>query len=399
MTNTPPTNLMSDAANQGEESCREPHELVDEVLRDARSLLGEDDPESTHAMPLQTQEAVRSTVRLEPGAAEGLFTESDTPDGIKHAASAIDLGEHGPTVDLFGTAEPSISDAQSELPSVSVSGPSLAAVEAAVEKSPPMSPAALALDALLAERVAQESEDDRGDGGVAAVLPKTTPNTIQRRAAEAERAAVDVIDVFGSSQPRSTAGEIETVVDSQPPRTNIPSATAPTAAVRFETIRPPEDSSEPAVDSKVTSVAAISDSVSEPTSDQRPEPVVTVGPIRDHAAMPALAPEVKETQVRSLQSEGSVAVKAVSPSLVFRIGAMPFSLVPSSLHRLVTITALSLAVWVPVVWAYAVFGPEFFSGAVSATGADVREPLEPTGIVSPPLDQAEVATVTDRVDP
>ena len=183
MTNTPPTNLMSDAANQGEESCREPLELVEEVLRDARSLLGEDDPESTHAMPLQTQEAVRSTVRLEPGATEGLFTESDTPDGIKHAASAIDLGEHGPTVDLFGTAEPSISDAQSELPSVSVSGPSLAAVEAAVEKSPPMSPAALALDALLAERVAQESEDDRGDGGVAAVLPKTTPNTIQRRAA------------------------------------------------------------------------------------------------------------------------------------------------------------------------------------------------------------------------
>ena len=391
---------MSDAANQGEEACREPHELVDEVLRDARSLLGEDDPESTHAMPLQTQEAVRSTVRLEPGAAEGLFTESDTPDGIKHAASAIDLGEHGPTVDLFGTDEPSISDAQPESPSVS--GPSLAALEAAVEKSPPMSPAALALDALLAERVAQESEDNRGDGGVAAVLPKTTPNTIQRRAAEAERAAVDVIDVFGSSQPRSTASEIETVVDSQPPFATISSATAhtaPTAAVRFETNRSPEDSCEPAVESMVISVAAISDSVSEPTSDQRPEPVVTVGPSRDHAVMPALSPEVNETQVRSLQSEGSVAVKAVSPSLVFRIGAMPFSLVPSSLHRLVTITALSLAVWVPVVWAYAVFGPEFFSGAVSATGADVREPLEPTGIVSPPLDQAEVATVTDRVDP
>ena len=376
---------MSDAANRGEEACREPHEVVEEVLRDARLLLGEDDPDSAREM--------RSTVRPEPAAAGGLFAESETTDAIKHPESALDLGEHGPTIDLFGTVEPSTPDPELG------SGPLLTPVDAEMENSPPMSDAAMALDALLAERVAQESEMNHDDAGVAAVLPTTSPNTIQGRAAEAERAAIDVIDVFGASQPRSTAGEIETTLDAQPPIATIPSETAPTAAVRFETTRSHENSSEPAVESTVISVAAISESVSEPTLDQRSEPVVTVGPSTVRSVTPGLAPEVQEPQVRSLHSEGSAGVKAISPSLVFRIGAMPFSLVPSSLHRLVTITALSLAVWVPVVWAYAVFGPEFFSGAVSATGADVREPLEPTGIVSPPLDQAEVATVTDRVDP
>ena len=63
---------------------------------------------------------------------------------------------------------------------VSVSGPSLAAVEAAVEKSPPMSPAALALDALLAEAGSRRSPrtivvDGGGRGGPSQDNPQHDP--------------------------------------------------------------------------------------------------------------------------------------------------------------------------------------------------------------------------------
>lgn len=368
MTNTPRTKLMPDTAEAGEESPSDPRELVEEVLREARSLLGQTNQDSTVTKV-------------------GLFAESTTELSVKHAESARDLGEHGPMVDLFGSDEPPAFESELD-PELEVdSGPT--EFEASQPASQPKSDAAIALDALLAERVAQESEASEESAMVA-------DGVSQRRAAEAERSAVDALDDLDdleSSPLRTTAGEVEAEVSLDPLSSITPAELARAENVRFEMDHRPRHS--------IESTAEIAGDLLEPTRAPVSEPT-TIATADTHFT--DLTSEVPPNRVSPMPSEDLAVSETAAPSMAVRWGAMPFRLVPNSLHRVVTITALSLAIWVPVVWTYAVFGPEFFTGAVSDPGADVRESLDPdgsnelSGPNEPPVDQRQVATVTDALN-
>jgi hypothetical protein len=368
MTNTPRTKLMPDTAEAGEESPSDPRELVEEVLREARSLLGQTNQDST-------------VMKV------GLFAESTTESSVKHAESARDLGEHGPMVDLFGSDEPPAFESELDPEPEVDSGPT--EFEASPPTSQPKSDAAIALDTLLAERVAQESEASEESAMVA-------DGVSQRRAAEAERSAVDALDDLDdleSSPLRTTAGEVEAEVSLDPLSSITPAELARAENVRFEMDHRPRHS--------IESTAEIAGDLLEPTRAPVSEPT-TIATADTHFA--DLTSEVPPSRVSPMPSEDLAVSETAAPSMAVRWGAMPFRLVPNSLHRVVTITALSLAIWVPVVWTYAVFGPEFFTGAVSDPGADVREPLDPdgsnelSGPNEPPGDQRQVATVTDALN-
>ncbi|RPG13975.1 MAG: hypothetical protein CBB69_012610 [Phycisphaera sp. TMED9] len=371
MTNTPRTKPTSETADSSEESPLDPSGLVGDVLRDARSLLGEDDLEATSGPQASAEGSDLPAPQIESTDPDpGMFAESATANAIKHAESARDLGEHGPMVDLFGHAEPTADEVETTLETG----------HAESNEMPAKSEAAMALDALLAERVAQESDDDERPSYATA-----TDDISRRRAAEAEHSAVEALEGLGSSPLRTTAGEVETLVPPEPPPANITADPVTVAVVSSET----SVSNASAVDAPIAS-AESEPLVDEPTSE------VVAGAPSAAVAVPAL--EESATPIPAKPSEVGPQKTAASPSMAIRIGAMPFQMVPSSLHRLVTITALSLAIWVPVVWTYAVFGPEFFTGAVSDAGADVREPLEPTDPAPAMFDENDVATATDPVD-
>ena len=370
MTNTPRTTSMPDTAEAGEASASDPHELVDEVLREARSLLGQTNQDST-------------------ATEEGLFARSTTEKSVKHPESARDLGEHGPMVDLFGSGESPAFESKPNPELVADSGPTES--EASSQTFQPKSDAAIALDALLAERVAQESEASEESA-----CAMVADGVFQRRAAEAERLAVDALndlndlDDLDSWPLRTTAGEVETEVSPDP----LPSIT-PAELARAEKVRSEREHRHR---HSIESTAEIAGDQLEPTRASVSAPTA-IASADTHFA--DLASEVPPNRVSSRPSEDLSVAETAAPSMAVRLGAMPFRLVPTSLHRLVTITALSLAVWVPVVWTYAVFGPE---GATSNPGADVREPLDlngPNELSGPnesPVDPRTVATVTDALD-
>ncbi|NCF40542.1 MAG: hypothetical protein GWP75_10545, partial [Planctomycetia bacterium] len=93
------------------------------------------------------------------------------------------------------------------------------------------------------------------------------------------------------------------------------------------------------------------------------------------------------------------ALSAVArPSIIARIMAMPFRLLPSSVHGLVSVMAISLVFWIPVAWTYAILGPEAFERLLpSATmKADPNESIAPASPAeSPEVDSAG----SDPADP
>ncbi len=372
MTNTPRTKPTSETADSSEESPLDPSGFVEDVLRDARSLLGESDLESTTGLQVPAENSDGPAVPIENTDHDpGMFSESETANAIKHAESARDLGKNGPMVDLFGHAE-----SKSEPPESSLDTGDVEPNETSAK-----SEAALALDALLAERVAQEP-----DASESSTFAMATDDISRRRAAEAEQSAVDALEGLGSSPLRTTAGEVETLVPPEPSPANILAEPSMVAAVGCET----SVSNECAIDAPVAETASET-FVDEPDS----EPVAAAETSTDVAD-----PALEESAVSSPAGPSEVGpeLKVDSPSIAIRLGALPFQLIPDSLHRLVTITALSLAIWVPVVWTYAVFGPEFFIGAVSDAGADVRESSEPMDAAPAMFDEHDVATATDPVD-
>ncbi len=64
------------------------------------------------------------------------------------------------------------------------------------------------------------------------------------------------------------------------------------------------------------------------------------------------------------------------PSAVVRIGALPFRLLPATLHRHVTPVAISLAAWVPIAWGYAILAPKPTPPRMDVLSAGVHEPGE-----------------------
>ncbi len=369
MTNTPPTKSLPEPAEASDKKPSDPRELVDEVLREARSFLGASEQALNGTIQDPESDSFLSAATPEYTAELGLFAEASTANATKHAESARDLGEHGPMADLFGSGEPMVPETELAVD----------AGQTELNATPLMSDAAIALDALLAERVAQESDGSEGSS-----YSMATNDISRRRAAEAERSTLDALEGFGASPPRTTAAEVATLATPETPPAITPAEPAMRAIPSLDT--GPSNEHERGFGTALASVSA------EPT----PEPPVAAANPTGDVAFPA--PEESPIRIPKKPSVVSSDASPVSPSIVMRVGAMPFQLVPSSLHRLVTITALSLAIWVPVVWTYAVFGPEFFTGAVSDVGAGFQEPSEPNEPAPSAFDQHDVATATDTVD-
>ncbi|MDG2133960.1 MAG: hypothetical protein P8J88_10775, partial [Phycisphaerales bacterium] len=79
-------------------------------------------------------------------------------------------------------------------------------------------------------------------------------------------------------------------------------------------------------------------------------------------------------------------------SPISRLAALPFRLLPSSVHGLVSVAAISLVFWIPVAWTYAILGPEAFTSLLpSATAsADPSDPTMTTADDSSEVDRAPV---------
>ncbi|OUX92892.1 MAG: hypothetical protein CBB77_10875 [Hyphomonas sp. TMED17] len=379
--------------------------LVEDVLRDARSLLGEAvSPENAADL------VADSTVDRSKIDAAGLLSDLDRPtddlaaelqpsptgtrsddalpgDGIKRGPAARDLGPEGPQADLFGMASPSEALSSPGPPTVeeidSAETPALIESEHAATSPESASPAA-ALEALMAIRIAEESE---AEPSISSILetPSSSPNPSEiARAEAAERSAAATLDAMGGNAPlRSTAGEVEAV-----------SSGDPLDRMDAGTVR-----------SEISSVESVPPVLTGPTGP-RSEPLeaeVDLGPdgaSGDTSDPPMEASEVDDQSV-SIEAtpdpDASMLVDSppmpssmTTPSGIKRIAALPFRLLPSSMHGVVSVAAISLAFWVPVAWTYAVLGPEAFERLLpSATTPS--EPLDPAESDSPGVDPSATA--------
>ena len=236
----------------------------------------------------------------------------------------------------------------------------------------------------MAIRIAEESE---AEPSISSILetPSSSPNPSEiARAEAAERSAAATLDAMGGNAPlRSTAGEVEAV-----------SSGDPLDRMDAGTVR-----------SEISSVESVPPVLTGPTGP-RSEPLeaeVDLGPdgaSGDTSDPPMEASEVDDQSV-SIEAtpdpDASMLVDSppmpssmTTPSGIKRIAALPFRLLPSSMHGVVSVAAISLAFWVPVAWTYAVLGPEAFERLLpSATTPS--EPLDPAESDSPGVDPSATA--------
>ena len=202
--------------------------LVEDVLRDARSLLGESaagesneemDPDSAGDRPeMDAEELLSDLERLSDDLVAEVEASATDPasgtglqeGGIKRGPAARDLGTEGPQVDLFGMAS------RSEAPS-SASRPPMASDQHGSDAAVPMnsdsadtndeasSPAA-ALEALMASRIAEEFEADEPSTSTLDMSSCATVTSEITKAEAAERAAVASLDAMGGKHPVAVDG-------------------------------------------------------------------------------------------------------------------------------------------------------------------------------------------------
>lgn len=376
--------------------------LVADVLRDARSLLGESavgesneemDPDSAGDRPeMDAEEHLGDLERLSEDLVAEVEASATDPasgsglqeGGIKRGPAARDLGTEGPQVDLFGMAS------GSEAPS-SASRPPMASDQHGSDAAVPMnsdsadtndeasSPAA-ALEALMASRIAEEFEADEPSTSTLDTSSCATVTSEITQAEAAERAAVASLDAMGGSTPlRSTAGEVEAVSSGD-------------LHVRVDVDTTPTDSIAPALPGPVTPEAAPSDMMndSDPGLESRRLTESTNTSTEATTEADSIDPPFEADS--TMPVDAVPALSAVErPSIIARIMAMPFRLLPSSVHGLVSVTAISLVFWIPVAWTYAILGPEAFERLLpSATmKADPNESIAPASPAeSPEVDSA-----------
>ena len=414
MSNSPQENLTSPSDADSDldlpEGGSTAERLVEDVLRDARSLLGEPVAAATH--PEQDLEAVsdaavdevidRVTVdaegrlgdlgrlsealaaEVDPSANESGSDAGMQADGIKRGPAARDLGSEGPQVDLFGM--PSQVEAAPSSP-VAPSAEKKDTGEASVTTEPDATnveavSSAAALEALMESRIAEESEDGRSTSAMLEA-PASSVDTSEIAMAEAaERSAVASLDAMGGNAPlRSTAGEVDAVSSGDPltrVEMDLPrSEASPTDSASSTSVGPATSGFE-AIDEEEVSAP---DSTSVGRSDS---PGATPEVERGPASIDS--PSEKDSMLPIESSP--VPSSGQTPSGIARIAALPFRLLPSSMHGLVSVAAISLVFWIPVAWTYAFLGPEAFERLLpsATTPTDQLDPIESDSIGGGPAD-------------
>ncbi len=369
MTNSPQENLTPAPENRpGGPTPDDPtnESLVEDVLRDARSLLGEPaglvDPTG-----LSTSEVAGMLEGVEPESADRLVSP---PDAIKRSTTARDLGSAGPQVDLFGA------DAQA------TPVPSAPATVSDEEDTPVTStnPAA-ALEALMATRVAQESEIVSSVISVDRSMDTSMSNEGIASAVAPERTAVAAVDAMGGSAPlRSTAGEVDAVASGDPhPLPNVGDVRSGDHAVESTST-----SAGDGVRSRPEDPAVASDPRGSTDAPDDPRMAADHGEPLD----PGILPPSDEGVPHGDPVRTGDGAPSSAPSRISRLAALPFGLVPESMHGFVSVAAVSLALWVPVAWTFAFLDPAVIIG--SPPPADVpqdpaaTERVESSGDVDPP---------------
>ncbi|MAB72052.1 MAG: hypothetical protein CMJ54_06060 [Planctomycetaceae bacterium] len=398
MSNSPQENLTSPSDADSDLNLTAggptPERLVEDVLRDARSLLGEPVAAATH--PEQDVEAAseaavdemmdRAGADADPSTNESGSDAGMQAGGIKRGPAARDLGSEGPLVDLFGV--PSHVEAASSSPLASSAdekdtGEASVPTETDATNVEAASPAA-ALEALMESRIAEESEEGRSTSAMLeAPASSVDPGEIAMAEA-AERSAVASLDAMGGNPPlRSTAGEVD-AVSSGDPLTRVEMdmprpETSPTDSAPPTSVGPATSEFEGIDEEEVSAPAA--------TSDGRSN---SPGALPEVEREPASVDSPSERD-SMLPVEGSpTPCPGQTPSGIARIAALPFRLLPSSVHGLVSVAAISLVFWIPVAWTYAILGSEAFTSLLpSAT-----TPAEPDE--SPEVDPAPVES--DQAD-
>ena len=376
--------------------------LVEDVLRDARSLLGEAVSPENAADLVADSTVDRSEIdaagllsdldrltddlaaELQPSPTGTRSDDALPGDGIKRGPAARDLGPEGPQADLFGMASPSEASSSPGPPTVeeidSAETPALIESEHAATSPEPASSAA-ALEALMAIRIAEESE---AEPSISSTLEtsSSSPNPSEIAMAEAaERSAAATLDAMGGNAPlRSTAGEVE-AVSSGDPLDRMDAGTVRSEISSVESV--PPVSTGPRSEPLEAEVDLGPDGASGDTSD----PPMEASEVEDQSVSIEATPDPDASM---LVDSPPMPSSMTTPSGIKRIAALPFRLLPSSMHGVVSVAAISLAFWVPVAWTYAVLGPEALERLLpSATTPS--EPFDPAESDSPGVDPSDTA--------
>jgi hypothetical protein len=409
MSNSPQDNLTSSSDADSSETLvaggSTAEGLVEDVLRDARSLLGEAlvpeiadhvDVDSTVDRPdIDAARLLRDLDRLtddpaselEPSATSTRSDDALPVDGIKRGPAARDLGPEGPQADLFGMASPAEASSSRVLPTVeaidTVEMPAIIESEHAAKRLEPASPAA-ALEALMAIRIAEESEAEHSIPSLVEA-PSPSPNPSEIAMADAaERSAAATLDAMGGNAPlRSTAGEVEAVSSGDPlARTDAGTPRSETSSIDSV---PPVSTGPTAFRSEPLEAEVALEAGRE--SGETSDPPMETPEVEDESVSMEASPDLDSTM---LVESPPVSSSMTTSSGIKRIAAFPFRLLPSSMHGVVSVAAISLVFWVPVAWTYAVLGPEALERLLPSATTPF-EPLDPAAADSPVVDPSDAA--------
>ena len=339
-------------------------------------------------VPAVTEASTPVTAPSDPTVSSG----SSTTSGGGFAASPISATE----VALMAAMTEEFGVTPTELPPVEDEGDPFASRP---ESSSEPSDAAKRLEALLAQRLAEEYDlvetaSTRSPNVVesaspndAMPAPTSMPEVVESTADATElvqsdidavaRAEMEALEALGSeldtsvdASPNEAVAEVEAAlvapVASAPEPNAEVAEPVPTASretpVEERAVEPDEhtaDSDTSVEDERVESAPSESTPISEDSDAATPRPK----PVR------------------------------TGPSVLVRIGALPFQLLPARLHRHVTPVAISLAAWVPLAWGFAILAPKPAPPTIDALPAGIHESSEAAHSTAHPHDEASDVAV------
>jgi hypothetical protein len=392
--------------------------LVQSVLADARELLetleggnAEDEVDSPESsLPVAEKAFDPDSVAAVLDRVEHLVDDFD------HLDDAVEDQPRSEAFDLTAVASKPPPSPDERVPSHGPNGPEvdLFAAEPVVEPStePPMNPA-------LGFEMAVEEEDPVSEAGppppISATSEPPMPGTPEEESESSEDAAVrleqlladrlaeeyDVVEDLVQQQPVAQEAadegtpEAETVVneamiDSNEPavRTEFESieptdhelGLSSTRVIPASEVQPVEMASIPGEPepSQPAAMSTIKDDVGGPetavmdrveaeasTDPVDPGESEASGPIEASTNEVSTAPSELEDGAADEDPEGDQpSTEAENGSVLLSIATLPYRILPESFHRFVTPLALSLAIWVPITWTFAVVDPQPSSAAM-----------------------------------
>ena len=393
--------------------------LVQSVLADARELLetlgggnAEDAVESPESRP-----PVAETAFDPDSVAAVLDRVEHLVDDFDHLDDAVENQPRSEAFDLTAVASKPPPSPDERIPSHGPNGPEvdLFAAEPVVEPStePPMNPT------LGFEMAIEEEEDPGSEVGPPPPLSATSeppmPGTPEEENDSSEDAAVrleqlladrlaeeyDVVEDLVQQQPAVEEAaddgtpEAETVVNEA-----MSDSSEPAVRTEFESIEPTDhelglSSTRVIPASEIQSVemasipgepepsqpaamSTIKDDVGGPepavmdrveaeglTDPIDPDESEASGPIEASTNEVSTAPSEPEDGAADEDPEGDQpSTEVETGSVLLSIATLPYRILPESFHRFVTPLALSLAIWVPITWTFAVVDPQPSSAAM-----------------------------------